>query len=125
MSGKTILVVEDDSMVLMGLSMVLESWGMIVLAADDLPQVDSRLGSGPRPDAILSDLNLRDGVTGFQVVEHVRDLLGEAVPALILTGDTGRSELEEGQRRHLAFLHKPVQPDALRRAVAEAVGRAA
>ena len=121
LAGKTILVVEDDGMVLMGLSMILESWGLTVLAADDLPQVIERLAGGGRPEAILSDLRLRNGLSGFDVVDKVRSMVGAQLPAVILTGETGKSELEEGQRRNLAFLHKPVQPEALRRAVADAL----
>lgn len=108
-------------MVLMGLSMILESWGMTVLAADDMPQIVERLDGGGRPEAILSDLRLRNGLSGFEVVDRVRAMLDETLPAVILTGETARSELQEGHRRHIAFLHKPVQPDALRRAVADAL----
>lgn len=120
-TGRRILVVDDDAMVLMGLSMILESWGMTVLAAEDLPQALDRLDGGGRPQVILSDLRLRNGLSGFEVVDRVREVLGEAVPAVILTGETAKSERDEGHRRRLAFLHKPVLPDALRRTVAAAL----
>ncbi|HSV30010.1 MAG TPA: response regulator, partial [Candidatus Omnitrophota bacterium] len=102
-AGKTILVVEDDGMVLMGLSMILESWGMTVLAAEDMPQVVQKLGD-QRPQAILSDLRLRDGVSGFDVVDEVRALVGEKLPAVILSGETAKAEVAEGERRNLTFL---------------------
>lgn len=113
---RTILVVEDDAMVLMGLQMILETWGMEVLPAEDMAQVLKRLEHG-RPDLILSDLRLRAGLTGFEVVERVREVVGRPVPAIILTGETGKAELAEGQRRHLTFLHKPIQADPLRAAI--------
>lgn len=118
MSAKTVLVVEDDDMVLMGLTMILETWGINVLAAEDMTQVLQKLDH-MRPDLILSDLRLRGGLTGFEVVERVRAMLGETVPAIILTGETGKAELEEGRRRQLAFLHKPIQPETLKQAVAK------
>lgn len=116
---RTILVVEDDPMVLMGLQMILETWGMDVLAAEDLAQVMERLQAGT-PELILSDLRLRAGLTGFDVVEEVREHLGRAIPAIILTGETGKAELAEGQRRHLTFLHKPIQAEPLKAAIAAA-----
>lgn len=117
--SRTILVVEDDSMVLMGLQMILETWGMRVLPAEDMPQVLECIDHG-RPDLILSDLRLRAGLTGFEVVERVRAILGTDVPAIILTGETGKAELAEGRRRNLTFLHKPIQAEPLKKAIAEA-----
>ncbi len=119
-TNRTILVVEDDPMVLMGLQMILETWGMTVLAAEDMPQVLERLDEGT-PEMILSDLRLRAGLTGFEVVERVRAMLGHHVPAIILTGETGKAELAEGQRRNLTFLHKPIQAEPLKAAIAAAV----
>ena len=116
---RTILVVEDDPMVLMGLQMILETWGMKVLPAEDMAQVLERLDQG-KPDLILSDLRLRAGLTGFEVVERVRALLDQQVPAIILTGETGKAELAEGQRRNLTFLHKPIQAEPLKAAIAAA-----
>jgi signal transduction histidine kinase/CheY-like chemotaxis protein len=116
---RTILVVDDDSMVLTGLQMVLETWGLTVLAAQDLSQVLECIDQD-RPDVILSDLRLRGGLTGFDVVDRVRAILGAEVPAIILTGETGKAELAEGQRRKLAFLHKPVQAEPLKQAIARA-----
>lgn len=117
---RVILVVEDDPMVLMGLQMIMETWGMEVLAAEDMAQVLARLEQG-RPDLVLSDLRLRAGLTGFDVVERVRSVIGPHVPAIILTGETGKAELSEGQRRNLTFLHKPIQAEPLKAAIAAAL----
>lgn len=120
MDVQTVLVVEDDPMVLMGLRMILESWGLHVLPAEDMAQVLECLDQG-RPDLILSDLRLKDGLTGFDVVERARDMLRAAIPAIILTGETGRAELEEGRRRNMTFLHKPIQVEPLRREIGRAL----
>ncbi|MGE5547009.1 MAG: response regulator [Solirubrobacterales bacterium] len=116
LGDKTVLVVEDETLVLAGLTMILEAWGLTVLGAEDMDQVMARLEEG-RPDLILSDLRLRGGLSGFDVVERVRSRVGDDLPAIILTGETGKAELEEGRRRNLSFMHKPVLPDDLRRAV--------
>jgi CheY-like chemotaxis protein len=118
--SRTILVVEDDSMVLMGLQMILETWGLSVLPAEDMAQVLQQIDQA-RPDLILSDLRLRAGLTGFEVVERVRAMLGQDIPAIILTGETGKAELAEGQRRNLTFLHKPIQAEPLKAAISKAM----
>ena len=87
-----------------------------------MAQVLQRLEEA-QPDLVLSDLRLRAGLTGFNVVERVRAMLGQQVPAIILTGETGKAELAEGQRRNLTFLHKPIQADPLKNAIAAATGR--
>lgn len=117
---RTILVVEDDPMVLMGLQLILETWGLTVLAAEDMPQVLACIDR-QRPDLILSDLRLRGGLTGFEVVERVRAMLAAELPAIILTGETGKAELAEGRRRNLIFLHKPIRAEPLQQAILEAV----
>ncbi|MBC7951332.1 MAG: response regulator [Rhodospirillaceae bacterium] len=117
--SRTVLVVEDDAMVLMGLQMILETWGLTVLPAEDMAQVLQCLDQA-KPDLILSDLRLRAGLTGFEVVERVRAMLGDQIPAIILTGETGKAELAEGQRRNLTFLHKPIQAEPLKAAIARA-----
>lgn len=114
-SGKTVLVVDDDRMVLMGLSMVMQSWGMNVLAAGSLAEAEARAGEAATLEVILSDLNLPDA-SGFDVVERVRAIAGGPVPALFLTGTVGRPE-----GAGYTFLLKPVQPDTLRHALATAM----
>lgn len=120
-AGRKVLVVEDDPMVLMGLQMILETWGMLVLPAEGMSGVLQQLDHD-QPDVILSDLRLRGELTGFDVVERVRAILCRSVPAIILTGETGKAELSEGQRRGLAFLHKPIQAAPLRDTLGRALG---
>lgn len=120
-AGRTILVVEDDSMVLTGLQMILESWGMRVLPAEDLPQVLAAIGT-IIPDLVLSDLRLREGLNGYDVVDRVRAEMKAEIPAVILTGETGRNDLGGGLgRSRLSLLHKPVQADLLRKAITVAL----
>ena len=113
--GTTVLVVDDDAMVLTGLRLSLESWGCTVVFAGDMREVMQAVdGLTEPPDIILSDLRLPGGVTGFQVLDRVRRLFATTIPAVVLTGETGEAELVEGRRRGCAFLHKPLHPADLR-----------
>ncbi|MBI5165000.1 MAG: response regulator [Magnetospirillum sp.] len=115
MGDKTVLVVDDDPMVLSGLTMLLESWGFAVLAAEDLDGSMDSLGRG-RPDLMVADLRLKGGASGLEVVERVRGHLHAEVPAIILTGAEASWR---DQRPDLTVLIKPVQPAQLRRLLAD------
>jgi signal transduction histidine kinase len=120
LSGAVVLVVDDDRMVLSGLQMILEMWGVTVLPAEDMAQVLQQLDEAT-PAVVLTDLRLRANLSGFEVVDRVRALLQRKVPAIVLTGETGGDELAEGRRRGTALLHKPVQAEPLRRAIEDAL----
>lgn len=113
LSGRTVLVVEDDALVRMGLALLLESWGAKVLTAASRDEAVERAAAGPSPDLLLADLNLGEGGSGLEAIERVRALSGAVIPAVVLTGQGGAHDGGEG----VVFLLKPAQPDALRRAM--------
>ncbi|MDR6772475.1 hybrid sensor histidine kinase/response regulator [Azospirillum sp. BE72] len=120
LDGMRILVVDDDSMVLSGLLLTLESWGCTFVSASNMREVFAAVDGleGP-PDAILTDLRLPGKVSGFDVIDRVRKLFKADIPAVVLTGETAPESLLEGQRRGCAFLHKPLHPGELRRVLEE------
>ena len=72
-----------------------------------------RAADGARPDLIVSDFQLRAGLTGVAVVNSVRSRLSSLVPVVFLTGDTARSELTDSPIPASTVLSKPVQADEL------------
>lgn len=118
LAGLRVLAVDDEAMVLTGLTMILESWGCTVAAAGDMREVFAVLDGLPdMPSVILTDLRLPGTVSGFDVIDRVRRLYGRPIPAIVLSGETAQSALLEGQRRGCSFLHKPLHPGELRRAL--------
>lgn len=116
LAGRIVLVVDDDPMVLMGLQMILESWGVVVLSAGTLSEAMARIAD-PAPELVLSDLRLTDGSSGFDVITQVRASLGRDVPAIILTGEVSAAAREQGRACGASFLEKPVQAATLRTAL--------
>ncbi len=115
LAGMRVLAVDDDSMVLTGLTMILESWGCTVAAAGDMREIFAVLDALPDPpEIILTDLRLPGTVSGFDVIDRVRRLYNRDIPAVVLSGETAQSALLEGQRRGCSFLHKPLHPGELR-----------
>lgn len=109
------VVIDDESIILAGMEIMLDTWGYQVVAAEDVETVLAKLPGRPVPDVILSDYRLRDGWSGISAVRAVREACGSAVPAIILTGDTGPELIAAAKAEQVRILHKPVQPNDLRR----------
>lgn len=79
---KTVLIVEDDKAMILGLSENLKFEGYDVLTASD-GETGLRLALEKRPDLILLDIVL-PGMTGYQVCKALRDE-GRRTPVVMLT----------------------------------------
>ena len=79
---KTVLIVEDDKAMILGLSENLRFEGYDVLTASD-GELGLRLALEKRPDLILLDIVL-PGMTGYQVCKALRDE-GRRTPVVMLT----------------------------------------
>ncbi|HYC02190.1 MAG TPA: PAS domain S-box protein [Azospirillaceae bacterium] len=116
--GRTVLLVEDDALVALGMRVLLESWGYAVRLAASGAQALRELEGGRAPDLILSDYRLRDGETGAEVVRAVRARLGRDLPGIMVTGETSPEALGEAARLGLAVASKPVTARELSSALA-------
>lgn len=103
-----ILIVDDDPLVRNALCLMIEAFGHDAVGAASTEEALGRIGDGFRPDLVLADYRLRTHDTGVKAVQAVRQMLGKAVPAIILTGDTSPERLAEVLRSGLHVLHKPV-----------------
>jgi CheY-like chemotaxis protein len=112
-SGKLVLVVDDDALVRDGMRGLLHGWGCnVVTAASEDAAVAGLIGRPP--DLIISDSRLADGVAGIDVIARLRASFGTAIPAFLISGDTGPDRLREARASGHHLLHKPVHPMMLR-----------
>ncbi|AWK85642.1 hybrid sensor histidine kinase/response regulator [Azospirillum thermophilum] len=118
-----VLLVEDDAVIRMALSLMLEGWGYQVVDAGTVGEAYGHLDEGLSPDLILADYRLPDGATGLMVMDTVRRRLGRDIPGVLLTGDTSSDRLREATGAQCALLHKPIQPHALHSTVRTALGQ--
>ncbi len=103
-----VLLVDDEPVVLRGMAAVLEICGVTPHTAESREQALDHLRGGLDPVAIIADFRLRNGETGIQVIEQGRQLLGKAVPGLIITGDTAPDLVARFSECGVPVLHKPV-----------------
>jgi PAS domain S-box-containing protein len=112
-------VVDDNILVLNALTMALESEGHDVVAATTGPLLIEQLADR-QPDIVISDYRLADGATGFDVITALRNCFTEALPVLLITGDTAPSLVRSMAERGIAVHYKPLNMDALCSAIRQA-----
>ena len=113
-----LLVIDDDATVREGMLHLLRDWGCECEAAETIEEA-LVLAKLQRPDVVISDYRLREQRTGIEAIAAMRALLGESLPALLITGDTAPERLREAQASGIPLLHKPVSPGKLYRKLIE------
>lgn len=100
LGGFTVVVIEDNEEILTSMTRLLRSWGADITSATSFnASLVRKLSLHPRVDLILADHNLEDSqVTGVEAVFRIRELVGKAVPVIMLTAVQSRDVLDEFQR---------------------------
>jgi PAS domain S-box-containing protein len=124
LTGKLVVVIDDDARVLEGTTRTLQDWGCRVIGAGTIGSALAKIGDEQQPpDLILADFRLRDEETGLMAIELINRVVGGDTPAVIITGDTDPQRLREASESGYALLHKPVRVETLRAIVeSELVG---
>ena len=64
--------------------------------------LESLEGTDRVPDAILSDQRLGEGLSGLEVIEALREQLGVAVPAALISGESAPDSSRRSLRMRLS-----------------------
>jgi two-component system, sensor histidine kinase len=113
LGGKLILVVDDEASVRLGMQSLLESWGCKCVTATDAAEALEGI-DGSAPDFIIADLRLRGDLNGIDAIRTLRARLGEAIPAVLISGDTAAEQLRKVSAAGLTMMHKPLKAVRLR-----------
>ena len=110
------LVVEDDRDVRELVVEALEGLGYVAIAVENGPMALNLLDSGTVVDVVVSDVQMPDGMSGFQLARAIRHRLPRQ--AIVLTsGMTRFAGAPDDAIPDLPILRKPYQYDALAQAV--------
>jgi two-component system, chemotaxis family, CheB/CheR fusion protein len=109
-----ILVIEDDPEVREALDLLLRDEGYhTATVPDGIAALEWLAQDVVRPDLVLADYNLPNGLDGLQVVAKLREELHREVPVIILTGDISTETLRSIALQHCEQLIKPVKFEEL------------
>jgi PAS domain S-box-containing protein len=112
-----ILAVDDDPLVRVTLSALLEDMGHVVVPAEDGQQAVDAFDGGGRFDLLVTDYAM-PGMTGVELVESVRAVQ----PKLPVVVATGYAEVPLGSMGGITQLSKPFDRKALESAIDAAIG---
>jgi two-component system, chemotaxis family, CheB/CheR fusion protein len=119
-----ILVIEDDPEVREHLKLFLNEEGYSISTAVDGPAALKAMARGMmRPDLVLADYNLPNGMNGVQVSQRLRQELDGQTPFIILTGDISTETLRDIALHDCVHLNKPVKLGELTYAIEKLLTR--
>jgi signal transduction histidine kinase/ActR/RegA family two-component response regulator len=121
LSGKRILVLEDDDEVREALALFLSSHGAVPLLAKNVAHALMLASTEAKPHLVISDYRLGPGEQGIAAIRMLRARFASGVPRIILTGDTSPAVLQEVTQAGFAMISKPVRHDELLRAISAAL----
>ena len=117
-AGRCIAVVDDEPAAIEGVRALFESCGASVVGAASGDALLDALGElGSYPDLLIADYRLGNGETGVDVIARVRDELGIALPAVLVSGDLCADALAAMRASTARTLLKPVAPAELKAVV--------
>jgi signal transduction histidine kinase len=120
LAGRVVVVIDDDPAVLEASHGLLESWGCEPVLADGLDAARESLRlRGRPPEAVVADYRLRGDETGVQAVRALRREWGEALPVVLVSGESDPVRLRPLRESGLPWLRKPLQPAKLRAVLQE------
>jgi len=113
--GLRVLVIDDEAGVLAATARLLTGWGCAPLLAESLGEATAEMTRlGWEPQFVLCDYRLREGATGMDALNWLRNLHGAQLPCLLITGDIEAERLRAVRESGYTIMHKPVQPAKLR-----------
>jgi len=120
-SGKYILLVDDNKMVLDAIGKQLTAQGCIIEKAASVSEMKQILKEQFRSfDLVITDLRLGDGETAETIIRNVHNA-SEKIPIIILTGEMISEETISLLDADYPLLKKPVSNEQLLQAIAHAL----
>lgn len=119
--AERVLIVDDDASVCETMSEALEEAGLAVHCAQTDREAYALLGARRGYVALVVDVNLGVGTTGFDVARFGRQLKAE-LPVIYISGQASRASFQAFGVPGSSLLEKPFSPQELVRAVQAVIG---
>ena len=113
LAGKIGFLVENDEDLRRAMGLLLEKWGISVIDAGSGEEALALLDElGILPDFLLVDHQLGEGMSGLDLLRHLRLRHGN-LPARLITADRSEGLMAEATRDGIGMIYKPIEPRAL------------
>ncbi len=112
----SVLVIDNDPLMLTALATQLSEWGCDVIMAKDKVSVQQELAdSSTFPRLIIADYHLEDGMNGVDLVQSLMSEHQEPIPCIICSADPSERVRQHTSDAKFYFMRKPVKALALKR----------
>jgi CheY-like chemotaxis protein len=106
MVKKRILIVEDEPIIALDFEKMIEEMGYVSLGKFREGSNALKLIKSKKPDLILLDINLNDGISGYEIAE---ELIEAKIPFVVITGSSDAVSLKEISKMNAnGVLIKPI-----------------
>jgi len=125
MSGESILVVEDEGLIALHLTEILERAGYRISGTVYSGEKALRkLDTSPQPDLVLMDIGLAGSIDGIETAKKIRQRF--TFPIIFLTAYSDEARIEKAKEvPSTGFLVKPVTEEDLITAIRKALDQPA
>ena len=125
LQGGFVLVLEDDRDARQALQEMLSDWGVLYSSGATLEELVSEVDDATRAvDALISDYRLPGDHNGIESIGVLRERLGAAVPAVLITGESDLQSIARRLPANTVLLQKPFDPAAIAAPLVEAIRNA-
>ena len=101
----TLLLIDDDELILDCLSELLVTDGHQVHTASSGGECIALISNGVHPDIIITDYRLHH-LYGIEAVKSIRSFLGKEIPAIIYTDDESEEARDAVRQNKCIFLRR-------------------
>ncbi|TRY31084.1 PAS-domain containing protein [Aliiglaciecola sp. M165] len=112
LTGKYILLAENDLATQNAVKQLLESWGAVVMVANTLTDIDKLTTP---IDLMLLDYHLDRELTGIDICQAMRSKFGSTLSGILNTAERSDEIRAIAQLNNLQYLPKPLKSAALKR----------
>lgn len=107
----TVLLLDDEAQIRESMRLVMAEWGIRLYAVESVHGAQAVLRDH-RVDFVLSDLRLRDGESGLDVLGVLKSLQLN-IPLALITGDTAPDRIALARQAGVPLHYKPVSANTL------------
>ena len=123
LTGKLIVVIDDESAIVEGMQVLLSGWGAEVIGSTTGDDVIAAVhAAGKLPALLIVDHRLGIAENGIEVAQRIRRELDPEIPGILVTGSITPDLDQLARAANLEFLLKPVMAEELRRRIAAVPG---
>ncbi len=113
LTGRTVLVIDNEHAILVGMQSLLSGWGADVVTGMTLDEAKEAVQANHQIQVALIDYHLDNDALGVDVIAVLRALRGDIECALI-TADRSEEMKRQATEVGATILNKPLKPAALR-----------